>query len=86
MEEKRKKASPFRWDVFAVSMNRSHPWKAREVVLESDRCQEKLLTGKVRCQGINCSPSLGDVEIDTLSGGAQPVRHHRALGKRELPS
>lgn len=45
--------------LFTVSMHRTCHWKAAGEVLESDKCQEKLITGKVRCQGINCSPSRG---------------------------
>lgn len=51
-------------------MNRTHPWRATEEMLESDKCQEKLITGKVRCQGITCCPSWGDTQTDKLSGRA----------------
>lgn len=36
-------------------------------MLEPDKCQEKSITGKVRCRGINCSPSWGDAQTDRLS-------------------
>lgn len=71
MEGEGKKASPFRWAVLTVSTNRTRLWKAAEEVLESDKCQEKLITETVRCQRINCSPSGGDAPTDKLSGRAR---------------
>lgn len=51
-------------------MNRTRRWKAAGEVLESDKCQETLITGKVRCQGIYWSPSQGDAQTDKLLGSA----------------
>lgn len=57
--------------MLTVSTSRTRLWKAAEEVLESDKCQEKLITEMVRCQGINCFPSRGDAQTDKLSGRAR---------------
>ena len=52
-------------------MSRTGPWRAAEEVLESNKCREKLTTGKVGCWGIDCSLSQGDAQTDELSGRAR---------------
>lgn len=54
-------------------MNGTHPWRVTEEVLESDKCQQKLIIGKVRCQGINCCPSWGEPQMSSQEASSMLV-------------